>query len=175
MKARKHTYLMARLLLAFSPEDLWAHGERETLTTDHAVTETEDGLRLELKLTPDAAVVGELATLSASFTRKGRPAGPVACELVFWHIEDQREVFHTRFLSPDGTIEWRHQFFDGAPHRVTLTAEPVSEGSAPVRVRMNIDVEAVHPPTSVVIRTMLFLLGVTALSMAVVFVGAFRL
>ena len=175
MKARWFICPMALLIIAFSTSGLWSHDENETQTTDHAATETDDGLRLELNLTPEAASVGKLATLRASFKRNGEPAGPVMFKLIFWHVEDEKEVFHTRFLAPDATVEWRHQFYDGAPHRVTLIAQLLSEGAIPVQVQMNIDVHAIQPPTAITVRTMLFLLGVTALSMAIGFAGAVKL
>jgi hypothetical protein len=83
------------------------------------------------------------------------------------HIEDDKTMYHASFLAPDGVFAWRNQFFDGAEHRVRVTAAP-KDGTSwkPVMSDQVIDVEAIDPPGPVVAKSLAFLVGMTAFGMA---------
>ena len=64
------------------------------------------------------------------------------------------------FLAPDGTLSWEFQFFDGAGHRLSVTASPAGDAVRfdPVLAESEIDVAGFDPPLGVKIRTVMYLL-----------------
>jgi hypothetical protein len=113
-----------------------------------------------------------LAFLFANLTENDQPVANVDYALTFHHIEDEKEVFSTRFFSPEGTVEWGQQFFDGADHRVTLTATSTDGLFDPITAEMVIGVEAIQPPGHIVARTLGLFLVLTAGTMFVDYVSA---
>lgn len=114
------------------------------------------------------ARVGDPAYLVASLSQNGRPVSGANFELVFDHIEDDKRVFETSSGPTDGTWIWGQQFFDGAEHRVHLSAqsdanaEGTSAEGPKIAAELVVRVEAISPPGSTIFRTILLLLAVVA-------------
>lgn len=142
-------------------------------TSDSAVVESSSG-RMQIRLSPPSATVGNLATLSGWFEPNVRQGGPIEFTLSFVNLDHDREVFQTRVMAPDGTFQLRYQFTDGASHRVAVSARPAGDTNAPLDAAMNVTVHAIQPPAPIVARTLLFLVGVTASAMLLGFVGALK-
>ena len=77
-------------------------------------------------------------------------------------------------MAPDGTFQLHYQFTDGANHRVTVSGRDTGDTNAPLYAAMNVAVHAIQPPAPIVARTLLFLLGITALAMVLGFAGALK-
>lgn len=153
-----------------------AHSHASNIhTSDSAIGESSSG-RIEIRLSPLSATVGNLATLSGGFEPKVRQGGPIEFTLSFVNLEHDREVFRTRLMAPDGTFQLRYQFTDGASHRVIVSGRATGDGNtnAPLETAMNVAVRAIQPPAPIVSRTLLFLLGITTSAMLLGFVGALK-
>jgi hypothetical protein len=82
-------------------------------------------------------------------------------------VEDDKAVFETTTRAPTGSSFQRLQFFDGAPHTVTVTAQPVGqEQMTPLRAAFEMEVEGLQPPMAVKIRTLCLLIGILVVGMA---------
>lgn len=156
---------------------LVADTEEEIKTTDHAEIKGIQGDKLTIKLVPEHATVGKMAKLKASYLNKNGIGETVIYDLSFFHIEDNKEVYHTVFFSgKDGLMDIEHQFFDGAAHKIILKALPEKgESQTSLKVEMTIDVEGIDPPTPVVFRTLFFLIGCSALALAMGYILSIKI
>jgi hypothetical protein len=133
---------------------------------------------LEVQPTPEQATVGEPVQLAIVLKKEDKIfAAPMQVSIDIHHLEDNKAVLHTQTIAPDGATSLRFQFFDGAPHVVTVTAQPI-EGMAlaadvpPLRAVLDMDVTAVHPPAGVQLRLMAILIGVLVVG---IMIGGFLL
>jgi hypothetical protein len=138
----------------------------------HAVQGPE-GWELQVLPQPAMATVGQLVNLTIALTQE-RQVWPhvLDVDLTAASLEDGREVFRTTLHTEGGELSPRLQFFDGAPHRLTVTARPGTGAGptvAPLTVTQDLEVIALHPPMGVKLRLMALLLGVLVLGMAVGF------
>ena len=167
-------HLRIACLLLILPFGLQADMEdmKEAGTTDHAALSFGDGYQLTLRMDPDHATVGSMATLQGALTRHGQVVKEVHVDLSFHHIEDDVDNYATAFIAPEGRFTLRHHFFDGAPHKIVLKVAPLEGGVwLAQELAMNIKVVAVQPPTNVVRRTLLLLLAEVAVFMVLRFAG----
>ncbi len=168
------------LFLALRSSQANAHEEHGPATppeptSNHATAESPSGDRIEVNLDREFATVGHMATLKGAFTTKAKP-GATLFTLSFVNLDHDKEIFRTELLSPDGNFELQHQFVDGADHRVTVSARPVNaKDAAPLEAQMNIAVHAIHPPATIVYRTLAFLLAITGAAMAAGYFTTLRL
>jgi hypothetical protein len=146
------------------------HGPAHTAGTQHVVR-GENGWALQVKSTPAHGTVGQEVQFDVALTKDGEvvaEATELALEL--HHIEDDKPIFKTNLLVPQGETSQRLQFFDGAPHRVTITAQPADRdraAEAPLQAVFDMEVNAIHPPTAVKLRTMALLLSALTIGMVV--------
>ncbi|MEW6493708.1 MAG: hypothetical protein AB1589_14540 [Cyanobacteriota bacterium] len=97
------------------------------------------------------ATVGQLARLGVQVvdTTTGEPATDVVLKIKTTPVGDEWVAFSYQGV-PDnqGKLMWEQQFFDGAPHKVTVDVSPQSQVRqfSPLRVAQEIDVEGVAPP-----------------------------
>jgi hypothetical protein len=132
-----------------------------------------DSSELIITFTPGKATVGELTTISGEVRDKQNGLVPnVKVKITTHHVEDDKPMFSGEFLSLDGTFTWDNQFFDGAEHNVIVTASPTEESIQfePITSEYLIDVEGYHPPKTIVVKTLLFLILITAISMMLAYV-----
>jgi hypothetical protein len=149
-----------------------AHGPTSQVPKSYVV-EGEGGWTLAVRATPPQGTVGELVRFDIALRQKnGTPAAAADADaaeitLVMHHVEDDKAVFQTAVYTRGGEASQQFQFFDGAPHTVTVTATPGGSGAVvkPLQVQFDMDVEGIHPPRAVQVRTMALLLGVVAIGM----------
>ena len=162
----------ASLLLLFSmgSRDAWAHGQKHGATPAGPAggTTTSDSVALSVDFEPDGGRVGEFVTIRGDVRDAAGQSLPGAkISIRLHHIEDDKTMYEGSFIAPGGRFEWKNQFFDGAEHRVFVTASPLVDGAfTPVTFESVIDVEAIDPPNAIIIRTWIFLVGLTAAGMA---------
>jgi len=133
----------------------------------------EDGWELEIRASPMPATVGQLVQF-AIWLRKDDTVFPGMTDVAIAVVnqEDAQTVLGTHLLAPQGHTLQSLQFYDGAPHAVTITARPVGgevSTVAPLTAVLGLDVVALHPPMAVKIRMMAILLGVFVVGMALGF------
>lgn len=136
-----------------------AHGgEHETgPVTDSA---TSGDLTLTSTLRPGGGRVGALNYLTFQATDgQGRPAPGAEFNLSLWHVEDDRPVFAATLPAPQGRADLAFQFFDGAEHRLQVSAaRSASPGADTVSLERVVGVEGLSPPLATKIRTLVLLL-----------------
>lgn len=108
---------------------------------------------LELKILGHThAVVGEPARLMVQLRdrRTNQPVPNAEFEIQTTAIEGEWSAFRYRAIADaNGQFAWQPQFFDGAPHRVTVTARPqpaTLKSFSPLQVAQTIEVEGAAPP-----------------------------
>ena len=124
---------------------------------------TSGGKTLAVALDPEVPAVGRLAVLSGVLTdASGNQVEGVRFDVSAFHLEDEKNMASFSFAAPDGAFSLAFQFFDGAGHRISVTASP-AEGAAPfdpVVAESEIDVAGFDPPLTVKIKTIGYLLMV---------------
>jgi hypothetical protein len=162
--------LLGSLLFIFFNQAL-VYAEDHIQSVEKKVT--NDSSELVVTFTPSKATVGELSTISGEVRDKQNELVPnVKVKITTHHIEDDKPMFSGEFLSLDGTFTWDNQFFDGAEHNVIVTVSPTEESMQfePLTSEYLIDVEGHHPPKTIVVKTLLFLILITAISMILAYV-----
>ncbi len=157
------------LLLSFGAPRAWAHGHAASAPAPTARgAATSDSNTLSVEFSPGSGTVGRLVSIQGTLRDAAGHAVPDAkITIRLHHIEDDKTMYEGSFAAPSGTFEWRNQFFDGAEHKVFVTAAPLTEGAwAPVTFESTIDVEAIDPPMPIVLRPWGFMVFVTAAGMA---------
>lgn len=154
------TFMPAPLVWADSPP----HEPAASATSVQQTVHGEPGWTLSIQASPTPATVGQLVDLTLMLHRDEQ-VFPWAVEmsLVAVHQEAGHTVLSTHLRTPQGRNVQRLQFYDGAPHTVTVTARPVGEAFQSVSTltaRLDLDVVARHPPVQVTVKTMALLLGV---------------
>jgi hypothetical protein len=109
------------------------------------------------------AKVGELAYFRGEFTTNSEE--PTEIRLRARHIESDSIILDIKSVSVDGSYEFGVQFFDGAEHEVTIQATDSTTDSILGEKKTVVEVEAFNPPTSVKMKTLIFLLFVIILGM----------
>ena len=146
------------------------HAPAHPAETRHVVR-GEHGWALQVDATPAYGTVGKEVQFDVVLTKDGEvSAEATELALELHHIEDDKPIFKTNILVPQGETSQRLQFFDGAPHRVMITAQPVDRdraGEPPLQAVFDMEVNAIHPPTAVKLRTMALFLGVLTIGMVV--------
>ncbi len=140
------------------------------------VVQGEADWALEIRPTPAQATVGQMVRFDVALRKDGH-IFPETTQVAirFHHVEDDKTMFQTTTRAHHGQSAQSFQFFDGAPHTVTVTAQPLDrEGVAPLQAVFEMDVEGLQPPMAVKIRTLVLLLGVLAVGMAAGFFLAGR-
>jgi hypothetical protein len=120
-------------------------------------TASGSGISIDFAMEPGAGKVGMLNTLT--FTAKD-PQGQWIPDTVFaikiWHVEDDKPVFLTSLLGKNGQAKLNFQFFDGAEHEIRVTA---SNAKGQAELSRMVEVQALHPPLFVKIKTLLYFVG----------------
>jgi hypothetical protein len=128
------------------------HGPREvTLPRGPQVVQGPDGWALEIRPSPERAVVGELLDLTVTLTREGRVyPGATDVALHVYNLEDDRTVLRTNVRAPHGSTSQRLQLVASVPHSCTVNASPAGLPSeTPVTLTAVIGVNVADAPTSV--------------------------
>jgi hypothetical protein len=127
--------------------------------------------RLVITLDPQTgAEVGDAVRVGARVTdTSGRPITNVAYTVSYWHIEDEKVVFGTKAMAPDGSLSWEFAPFDGVPYEVQVTAASTAQSSVAfgsLQAKPVLFVEALAPPLRVKILNTFYLVAVVGLGVA---------
>ncbi|WP_143301557.1 hypothetical protein, partial [Candidatus Entotheonella palauensis] len=113
------------------------------------VVRGESGWMLQVDSTPAQGTVGEQVRFDIVLTKDGEVfAEATELSLELHHIEDDKSIFKTAILASKGETSQHLQFFDGAPHRVNITARPVAHDQAaqPLQAVFDMEVNGIQPP-----------------------------
>lgn len=160
--------LLALLASAWAPE--YAVAE---VPPAHQGSQGDAAWRLEVRPTPVSATVGQLVQFTIVLSKDGKVfPQPTQVSIEAHHVEDDNRVFQATTYAPDGRTLQHLQFFDGAPHTVIVTARPANGDAttvAPLQAVVEMDVQGVHPPMAIKLRTLALLLSVLVVGMVVGF------
>lgn len=178
-RSRTAVLLLFSWLTGWHTTPVSAHGDHQHGTIQappQAVVSDQGGTVQLQRLTPKARV-GELTSLTASYRDDQGRLQPARFRLQVTQLAHAREVFTTEVAAADGILQWQGQFYDGSDHRVAVEAIPWSTtwaaGKA-ARAELDVAVEGVAPPTRSIVKSLGFLLAITALGIALgVFIGRF--
>ncbi|AFZ19539.1 hypothetical protein [Allocoleopsis franciscana] len=98
------------------------------------------------------ATVGQLANLAVQVrdTQTGQPVTDANLNIKATSIEGEWVAFaYQGVTDTKGQLKWEQQFFDGAPHKVTVEVSPQPQAQqqfSPLKVVKQISVEGVAPP-----------------------------
>ncbi|WP_089939024.1 hypothetical protein, partial [Candidatus Entotheonella palauensis] len=126
-------------------------GQAEASKTQQAVR-GEHGWALQVNSTPAQGTVGQQVRFDMVLTKDGEVfAEATELSLELHHIEDDKSIFKTNILAPKGETSQQLQFFDGAPHRVKITAHPAAGDPAdpnhqPLQAVFDMEVNGIQPP-----------------------------
>lgn len=118
------------------------------------------------------ATVGQAIPLEVELTRAetGEPISAAVLDINTTSLEYERTVFDfTAQTDTQGEFVWEQQFFDGAPHLVTVHVSPAANSSIPFEpfeFSQRIDVTGVAPPLFVRLVSLGYCTGVLALGTA---------
>lgn len=112
---------------------------------------------------PDGNIVGNMNRFTGRvFLAEENPAaGAMEYDLTIFLEEDQIPALRATLFSPNGTLQFGNEFFDGSEHRLILQVRPASGegGVTPFTDEEPIEVTAVHPPHNVAYRTWFLLVA----------------
>ncbi len=137
---------------------------------DNSGVITSQGLKLELTGDTQTAV-GQLASFQAKLTdsQTNQPVSDAIFEVKATQLENNWVAFAYQGVSDmKGTLAWREQLFDGAPHSVEVKVSPQPDSKVqfqPFQVTREIDVEGIASPMSVRLIGLFYFTGVLALGL----------
>jgi hypothetical protein len=140
------------------------HGPRQLVFPKGAqVIQGDDGWALEVRPTPEQAMVGDLLDMGVTLTHQGQVfADAMEVGLHLYNLRDDQTVLRTSILAPKGSTSQRFQVVESVPHTCTVTARPVSgvsEGPVTLTAVVGIDGVAAPMPFTVRLRLMSLMLG----------------
>ncbi|MCG9890420.1 MAG: hypothetical protein MH252_05040 [Thermosynechococcaceae cyanobacterium MS004] len=129
---------------------------------------------LEMKLSGDTdSTVGQLTSFQVRVmdTKTKQPATDVGLRVTTTQLENNWVLFAYQGI-PDrtGTLAWKQQFFDGAPHSIEVTAIPQKETQRslqPLQVSQNILVEGVAPPFLTRLISLAYFVGIVVVGLLI--------
>ncbi len=170
--AAQEALLLAGLMALVSSGFIWPYlfSSIATATPNdnrQHVAQGDNGWNLEVHSTP-TATVGQLAPFEVVLKQNDTVfSDPTQTSIVLHHVEDDKAVFQATTYAQAGQTAQKIQFFDGAPHTVTITAQPSEQPQVPpLQAVVEMDVKGLQPPMAVKIRTLSLLIGVLIAGMA---------
>ena len=141
------------------------HGPRDLVFPKGAqVIQGDDGWALEVRPTPEQAVVGELVEVGVTLTHQGQVfADAMEVTIHLYNLKDDQTVLRTSILAPSGSTSQRFQVVESVPHTCTVTVRPVSgmsEGAMTLTAVVGIDAVAGLLPLTVRLQVMGLVLGI---------------
>lgn len=146
--------ILVLLYVNLTAEFAASHSHEAPIGETAAAQQTQQGLAVQL--TGDTeATVGQLATQTVEVrdAASGQPVTDVGLQIQTLDLEDQQPIFaYQARPNADGKLVWQEQFFDGAPHQVVVTVQPLApqlqagRQFQPFEVAHAVTVEAITPP-----------------------------
>ncbi|HET9241052.1 MAG TPA: hypothetical protein VFO10_27555 [Oligoflexus sp.] len=158
------------LFIVLPSQTLKAHGSHEhkkIAAPPPAEVKSKEGYRLEMDVVTPEPRVGELSEIIARYQNAEGELQAALFHMEVKQLEHDHVVFSSDVSAPDGLLHWEGQFFDGSPHRVSLTAKPLMEENPGhlIRIERDVDVTGVEPPLRSVIKSFGLLMAITALAL----------
>jgi hypothetical protein len=158
-------FIIGSLLLVTATLTFADHGPRQLVFPKGAqVIHGDEGWAIEVRPTPEQAVVGELLDLAVTLTRGGQVfSGAMNVSLHLYNLKADQTVLRTSVVAPHGSTSQRLQLIASVPHTCTVIVRPVSGASEePVTLTavIGIEVTAAPTPISVKLRVMGLFVGV---------------
>jgi hypothetical protein len=171
-RASRTMALAALLLMVWPPSPVKAHGSHQHSKPAPAplqAEDTQDGDRIDLRILSSEARVGELTAIEADYRDTQGHLKPARFRLEVTQLEHDQLVFATDIAASNGSMSWQGQLFDGSTHRVTVTAAPIhaAPDQKPARAERDLEVTGVAPPLLAVVKSLGFLLLVTAAALLI--------
>ncbi|WP_413199882.1 hypothetical protein [Nostoc piscinale] len=148
------------------------HGSAAEPQADNYGIVKQQGLEVQL-LGDGSATVGDTDKLQVQVVdeKTKQPVSDVLVNIKTKSLEDGWVPFAYQGI-PDttGKLSWEQQFFDGAPHNVSVEVAPQPNASrqfSPLRVQKDIDVEGVAPPVSIRLIVLAYLTGIIIIGLLV--------
>jgi len=161
------------LTLGFTyfPSNAYAQHEHQAMNASNVPSFEEqasaNGMTLSFAMNPGAGKVGMINDLTFSVKdAAGQPVPNTVFEVAFWHIEDDKPIFSTQLFGKQGSANLDFQFFDGAEHEVRVTA---SNAAGKVQLTRTVEVEAIHPPMPVKVKTLLYFIFIAFIGILIGF------
>jgi hypothetical protein len=152
--------IVAMACLAVSAEmNLHQHCEKPEASTELDKTSVSDHA-YNLALTGDReAAVGELANFKAQVTdaKTDKPTPGLPLQVTVTQLEENFVALtFASITNESGQLVWKECFFDGAPHKVEVR---IDDGKgAGIEASKTIAVEAIHPPLSRRLTTLIYMM-----------------
>ncbi|HEY9906093.1 MAG TPA: hypothetical protein V6D18_00635 [Thermosynechococcaceae cyanobacterium] len=167
--------IVALLVVNISAELAKSHG---THSHDHApLSESRDlsvvrSQGLEASLLGDRqATVGQVASLVVQVrdAQTQKPVSSVRAKITVSQVENNWLAFvHEGTTSAMGQLQWKQQFFDGAPHKIEVEIAPQPNGVRsfqPFVVAREVEVEGAAPPIWIRLTTLAYFTGIVVVGL----------
>jgi hypothetical protein len=153
--------IVAMACLAVSAEmNLHQHCEKSEAKTETDKSSVSDN-SYNLALSGNAeTAVGELATFKAQVSDKAthKPAKTLPLQVTVTQLEENFVALTFAAVTNElGQLTWKECFFDGAPHRVEVRIDDGKDNGG-VTASKTIAVEAIHPPLSRRLTTLIYMM-----------------
>ncbi len=168
------TFLMIGLVIALSmitsPLQAMNMNNQQADVNPIVKSVENDQVKLSVNVNPGMSTVGYLTKITGQIVDKatGQPVTNVLVKINAHHIEEDKNMLHSEFVSTDGSFSFDNMFYDGAEHLLTFNIEPTAASSikfTPVGTEFPVEVMGISPPTDVGVKNLIFLLVVIALGM----------
>ncbi len=142
-----------------------SHGTEDAPPGRQPTTLNSQGLEMELS-GDTSATVGQIANFRVRMmdTKTRQPATDVVLKVTTTQLENNWVAFaYQGVLDRSGTFAWKQQFFDGAPHSITVEVSPQANSVLPFKpfqVAKTIAVEGVAPPLQIRLTSLLYFTGI---------------
>jgi hypothetical protein len=130
--------------------DSHTHGNHSHSSDEPAILQSQG---IEARISGDIeATVGQPAKLAlqVSDTQTGEPVSDAILNIKTTQSENKWVAFaYQGVTDTKGQLKWEQQFFDGAPHKITVNVSPQPQAKrqfSPIRVAQDIEVKGVAPP-----------------------------
>lgn len=130
-----------------------SHAHSHAAATENAVPAVQQSQGLAVRLSGDAsATVGQLATQTVQVMDAAtkQPIRDVLLNVQTIALEHNELVFAYQGMpNAEGKLTWQAQFFDGAPHQVSVEIQPQVNSQRqfqPFKIADEVQVEAIAPP-----------------------------
>jgi len=119
------------------------------------------------------ATVGQLANLAvqAIDTQTGQPVTDAIVNIKTTPLEDEWVAFaYQGVTDTQGSFKWEQQFFDGAPHNVTVEVSPQPQAQrqfSPLKIAQEIEVKGIAPPLQSRLIVLAYWTGIIVLGLVI--------
>lgn len=151
--------------------DSHTRGHHSHSTQEPAILQSQG---IEAQISGDVeATVGQLTNLAVQVidTQTGQPVTDAILNIKITPSEDEWIAFaYQGITDTKGQFKWEQQFFDGAPHNVTVEVSPQSQAPrqfSPLKIAREIEVKGIAPPLHSRLIVLAYWTGIIILGLAI--------